>query len=135
MSPDHAGATRAIRVMRKDIILHARHLTSEGDLQALDALSDETADFPLDLPEIMLARARMHFAAGQFEKTVDLGQQAARVWQDNISVWVLLMRAADKAGDPKKLSDFATNVLAMADANTVKFKIEAEKHLERLAAA
>jgi hypothetical protein len=124
--PRHQAARAAIRDARVDLITRIRAAGKEGDLEALDALTAEASILPASRPELDLWRARVRFDRGEFEKVIELGQSAADSMSDRISVWVLLMRAANKTENPGKAAEFASKVIDLACAKTEWLRAEAE---------
>jgi len=130
-SPTH----RAVRQLRKVILARMKAIVAVGDLMTLEHLADEVAQFPLPLPELALARARMTYVAGNFSRTLMLGKDVVAVWPDNVSVWVLMMRAAAKLDDQTELVRAAERVLALSDPSTQRLENEAQDRLSRIKAA
>ena len=130
-SPTH----RAVRQLRKVILARMKAIVAVGDLMTLEHLADEVAQFPLPLPELALARARMTYVAGNFSRTLVLGKDVVAVWPDNVSVWVLMMRAAAKLDDQTELVRAAERVLALSDPSTQRLENEAQDRLSRIKAA
>jgi len=132
---DYSPSHRAVRQLRKTILARMKVIVAGGDAQALDHLANEVTQFPLPLPELSLARARMAYVAADYLRTLALGQDVVAIWPDNISVWVLMMRAAAKRGDEAALSNAAERVLALSDPSTQRLEDEAQDRLSRIKAA
>jgi len=134
-SGSYPPTRRAIQDMRKTILAKTKALAADANAVALSHLAAEVARFPLPLPEVALAQARLHFVAGQFDAALRRGKVAAENWDDNISVWVLLMRAAAKLCDADGTVQAAKRVLSLSDHSTQRLEAEALDRLRQIESA
>lgn len=134
-APHYPAVQRATRLMRKTIISRMKSHVANNDNLALDCLATEVRRFPLPLPELALARARLNYVAGNFAKTLEQAEVAAEQWDDNISVWVLMMRASSKLGRDDQTQRAANRVLALSDPSTQRLEVEAQDRLRQIRAA
>jgi len=132
---DYNPTYRALRHKRKDILARMKAIVSDDDPDALEHLAAEVARFPLPLPELALARARLKFVSGDYTRVLHLGRDVVAIWEDNISVWVLMMRAAAKLGDDAETALAARRVLALSDPSTQRLEVEAQDRLRRIEVA
>lgn len=128
--PRHAGARNAARDTRHDLALRIRAAGKAGDIDALDALTLEADALNSDMPELDLWRARLRYGLGEYGAALELGQSAAAALPETLNVWVLLMRAATKAKDAAKATEFAHKVIDLTCLETEKLKSEAEAVLQ-----
>ena len=129
-APRFQAARNAMRDLRTELVDDIRAAGREADIDALDALAPQVAALPAELPEFNLWRARLRFGRGDYDTVIELGQSAAQHLPEKINIWVLLMRAADKAGHGGKATEFARKVIALASPETEKLKAEAETLLQ-----
>lgn len=128
--PRHGGARNAARDIRQQLVLQIREAGKDGNIDALDALTLEATALNTKLPELDLWRARLRFGLGEYGAALEFGQSAAAALPETINVWVLLMRAATKAKDEAKATEFALKVIELACDETEKLKSEAETLLQ-----
>ena len=131
----YSPTQRALRQTRKTILARMKTLVGSENVEGLEHLSAEVAQFPLPLPELSLTRARAKFVAGDYDRVLQLSRDVVAVWEDNISVWVLMMRAAAKLGDDAEMIKAARRVLALSDPSTQRLEAEAQDRLRRIEAA
>lgn len=124
--PRHNATREALRTARIDLVSRFRAAGKARDWTALSALATEVQTIAIPLPEYDLWRARVQFDEGDFARAIDYGSVAADKMPDRINVWVLLMRAAVKAGDTPLAAKAADRVIALSDETTHKLRTQAE---------
>jgi len=114
----------------KGAIYHLKTWLSAQD-HAAGTSSDLTewanlnARLPLPNSGVDLAIARNHFASGDCEQAIRIGLRVKEQAPENLTLAVMLMRAAQQSSDPRAIQ-FAQNVESLTSSGT-KYRIEAEK--------
>lgn len=124
--PHHREVRLSFRQMRSDLVDRIRAAGKAGDLENLEAMKTEVDALPMPLPEYDLWRARVRFDRGDYGDVLALGPIAADHLSERIGVWVLLMRAALRADEDSKATEFAGRVVDLACDRTEKLRAEAE---------
>lgn len=124
--PRHKGLREALRAAKIDLATRYRAAGKARDWTALSALADEVQAMAIPLPEYDLWCARVQYDKGDFARAIDYGRVAADQMSDRINVWVLLMRASVKAGNPSLAAKAADRVVALSDDTTEKLRAQAE---------
>lgn len=132
VDPKHTQARDILRDIRRNLRSEMREAVARSDQKHLDDLVAPNALLPVPLKELDLYRARQRFDSGAFEDAIEIGLKTSQAMPDKISVWVLLMRSAAKAGDQTSLRKFAEQVLTLADPETSRLEAEALAHLDRV---
>ena len=125
-APKHQGIRNAMRDIRMELAIRIRAAGKSADIDALNDMTDEVATLNTELPEFDLWRARLKFRLGEYATAMELAQSAVISLPEKINVWVLLMRAADKAENAAKATESAHKVIELTCAKTEKLKSEAE---------
>ncbi|MGM9400727.1 hypothetical protein ACS0VU_00010 [Aliiroseovarius sp. KMU-71] len=129
--PRHPGAREASRNLRRELLEAMRERFRAEDLEALDEMAEATIGFTYPMPELALYRARLLFAREDYGNAIATGRIAAAMMPDNISIWALLMRSAQRMNDILALDDFAHKVVEHADFETQRLEAEAQNRLAR----
>ncbi|SEW43510.1 hypothetical protein SAMN04488515_3089 [Cognatiyoonia koreensis] len=129
--PQHRPARTALRDLRRKLRLEIRAAFDAEDLPMLDSFVAANTALPDPLHELGLYRARLCFAAGDDAAAIRIGDQVATDLPDNISVRVLLMRAAMRSGDLVTAIGAAEQVCALSDDKTARLRIEANRLLDQ----
>lgn len=129
VDPLNAQARTALRDLRRSIRKDMRAVLAADNHAGLDELAALNALLPDPLPEVDLFRARACFRVGDYSDAIKIGCSAAKALPDNLSVWVLLMRAAHKIGQDALSAGFAKRVIALSNPDTGRFAAEAANRI------
>lgn len=125
--PRNATLRRAQRDARTALVVRIRATGKGGDLSALLALGPEVAALPDARPEFDLWRARLLLAGDRPAEAAAAGLAATKAMPDRLTLWVLVMRAARKAGDHTLALDAAARVTTLATPENPKLAAEAKR--------
>ena len=126
LDPQNARARLTLRDIRRAVRDDMRKAT---DSATLDALAQVNALLPDPVLEVDLFRARACFTAGAYAEALEIGCVAAKALPNNLSIWVLIMRAAHRTKQAALAAEYAAQVMALATPQTSKFADEAAMHL------
>lgn len=125
IDPQNAIARGVLRDMRRLIRTEMRKMADTSDRAGLDGLAQVNALLPDPIPEVDLFRARACFTSENYADAIKIGRAAAETLPDNLSIWVLLMRAAHRTQQNSLCARFAERVITLATPDTVRFAQEA----------
>jgi len=129
IDPQNTNARLVLRDVRRAMRGDMRAMAQTSDRTGLDQLAQVNALLSDPLPEIDLFRARASFNDGDFAETIRIGLIAAKALPENISIWVLLMRAADRAGQNTLSARCAERVIALSTPDTARLAQEAANRI------
>lgn len=135
VDPQHRTARIALRDIRRTLRESMRAAAANQDKAALDELISPNSMLATPLLELDLYRARERFEAEDYPAAIKAGRLAAKALPDNISVWVLLMRAAVRSHQLVSVDKYAQKVIALSDVDTARLEAEAVNYLHRNAEA
>lgn len=130
--PLHSDTRLTLRDLRKGLLSDIRMLYADKDAAGLQTLETANANLPDPLLELPLMQARLAFEAEDYPRASILAEQATQIDGEHYMSWVLLMRAALKAGDVILTGRAAHKVRDLADEDTERFCDEAQARLDRL---
>lgn len=133
--PQNNTARAALRDIRRMMRHDMRAAAADRDQNRLTSLADPNSLLPVPLTELDLYRARERFEAKDYASALKIGLDASRVLPNNISVWVLLMRAAAETDSLLDVDRFARRVIALSDRDTTRLETEAIDRMHRNATA
>jgi len=125
-APSHPEARGALHHIKT--WLSAQNYSSATPVE-LESWADLNAKLPAPNISIDLKIARQHFASGAPAAAIDVGLKAQELAPDNLTLAIMLMRAADQLNDPRR-KEFANRVKSLTEDGS-KYQTEAYRILER----